>query len=179
MAHVPNDRGTRRLIIDEREIFMVDKHLPEEASEDTESLSSVLCYLLKRSGETIPRVAAKIGVSDKSLYTIKYRSVRVDIKLLKKIADYFHEDVSIFCGLKSYKPPVKLSQREEEVVELLRKFEEADKERVLRIISGMAQDPEQMTFIEKYSSLSDKPQERVRDVVEDAVRNTDNLRQSI
>ena len=36
-----------------------------------------------------------------------------------------------------------------------------------------------MTFIEKYSSLSDKPQERVRDVVEDAVRNTDNLRQSI
>lgn len=124
----------------------------DKETANRETVSSVFNYLLERSGDKVAHVAAQIGVSVNSLYTIKSRqSDRVEIKLLKKIADYFGEDVSIFCGLNSYEPPVKLSQRDIELVKLLRGFSESDIELVKRFGGFSESDKELLKLIDSFT----------------------------
>lgn len=141
-----------------------------------ETVSAVFNYLLERSGDKVPNIAEKIDVSADSLYTIKKRqSDRVNIKLLKKIADYFGEDVSIFCGLENYERPVKLTKREIELVELFRGlsesdielvkilsgFSESDKTRMARIAARLRKNPGQMEVMENFLSITDRAVENV------------------
>ena len=153
--------------------------LREEAGKNgsKETISSVFDYLLERSGEKIVDIAPKIGVSPNTLYTIKNRrSERADIKLLKKIADYFGVDVTIFCGLNVYEPPVKLSEWESDLVKLIRDFSESDKERMIEIVARIKESPNQMDFIEKFLSITEKAQARFMETIEDALANPKNLR---
>lgn len=148
-----------------------------EETGNRETISTVFDYLLAQSGDKITDVADKIGVSSNTLYTIRSRrSERADIKLLKKLADYFGVDVAIFCGLREYEPPIKLADDEAELVKQFRGFSEFDKKRMLRVAARLKEGPEQIDFIEKFLSITDKAQSRFMESIEDALANPRNLR---
>ena len=70
---------------------------PTSSRDNQESVSTVLEYLIRRSGEKISDLAPKIGVSANTLYSLSRRcSTKADLRTLKLIADYFGEDLSIF-----------------------------------------------------------------------------------
>lgn len=156
---------------------MVVESTFREDTGNKETISTVFDYLLAQSGDKISDVADRIGVSSNTLYTIRSRrSERADIKLLKKIADYFGVDLTIFCGLSDYEPPIKLAEDEAELVKQFRHFSESDKKRILGIAARLREGPGQIDFIEKYLSITDKAQSRFMDSIEDALTNPRNLR---
>lgn len=142
---------------------------PTSSRDNQESVSTVLEYLLRRSGEKISDVAPKIGVSPNTLYSLSRRcSTKADLRTLKKIADYFGEDLSIFCGLKTYTPPVRLSPEEEALLEKYRTLSGLRREAAEEILSNIATGTlEGIAFVEKFSLLSDKARERIMEMVED------------
>lgn len=112
-----------------------------------DSISSVMDFLIERSGKNLRQIADETGVPYQTLYNIRSRaSSRTSLKLLKTLADYFGEDLSIFLGLEGYERPFLLTQREK-------------------------------GFIKSYRKLSDAAQLRIEGAVEDAMANRKNLRE--
>lgn len=151
---------------------------PTSSRDDQESVSTVLEYLIRRSGERISDLAPKIGVSPNTLYSLSRRcSTKADLHTLKLIADYFGEDLSIFCGLKTYTPPAKLSPEETLLLEqyrtLSRQRQKAAEEVLANIAAGSL---EGIAFLEKFSLLSNKARERVMEMVEDMLELPKNCR---
>lgn len=114
-----------------------------------DSISSVMDYLVKRSGKNLRQVADETGIPYQTLYNIRSRaSSRTSLRTLKIIADYFGEDISIFLGLRDYEQPFQITWKERE-------------------------------FLEGYRRLSDAAQRRIEEAVEDALANEKNLRQGV
>lgn len=149
--------------------------------DNQESISTVFEYLLKRSGMTVTDLASKIDVSRNTLYSLCNRcSTRADLNTLKKIADYFQEDISIFCGLKMYRPAVKLNQDEEALLKDFRALSGQYPKMAMKIVSSMAEGgSDEAVFLEKFASLSDKAQERVMEMIDDMLEVPKNRRQNI
>lgn len=146
--------------------------------DDQESVSTVLEYLFRRSGEKISDAAPKMGVNANTLYSLSRRcSTKADLRTLKKIADYFGEDLSIFCGLKTYAPPARLSPEEAALIGKYRTLSEEQRDMAEKMISAMAEDGfTEVIFMGKFSSLSDKARERVMEMVEDMLELPKNRR---
>ena len=152
---------------------------PTSSRDDQESVSTVLEYLLRRSGEKISEAAPKMGVNANTLYSLSRRcSTKADLRTLKKIADYFGEDLSIFCGLENYNPPLKLSQEEETLLENFRGLHETQRSLLAETLSDMAtyDDYAGVVFLGKFSSLSDKARLRIMEMVEDMLELPKNRR---
>lgn len=110
------------------------------------SISSVMDYLVRRSGKNLRQVADETGIPYQTLYNIRSRaSSRTSLRTLKTIADYFGEDISIFLGLRDYEQPFQITWRERE-------------------------------FLNGFRRLSDAAQRRIEEAVEDALANEKNLR---
>lgn len=111
-----------------------------------DSISSVMDYLVKRSGKNLRQVADETGIPYQTLYNIRSRaSSRTSLRTLKTIADYFGEDISIFLGLGDYEQPFQVTRRERDL-------------------------------LEGYRRLRADAQQRIEGAVEDALANPKNLR---
>lgn len=152
---------------------------PTSSRDNQESVSTVLEYLIRRSGEKISDLAPKIGVSPNTLYSLSRRcSTKADLRTLKLIADYFGEDLSIFCGLKTYTPPVKMRPEEEALLETFRALSGQQQRMMAEVLSDMAavDDFTGVVFLGKFSSLSDKARTRIMEMVEDMLELPKNRR---
>lgn len=115
-------------------------------AQEVDSISSVMDFLVKRSGKNLRQVSHETGIPYQTLYNIRSRaSSRTSLRMLKTMADYFGEDISIFLGLEGYERPFLLTQREKEL-------------------------------LKNYRKLSDAAQLRIEGAVEDAMANRKNLR---
>ena len=115
---------------------------PIELEERSACVSEAFRYLKKRRNVTIREIAKAIDVPETTLYSINGRACdRANMGLLKTLADYFGTDVSIFCGLKSYKPPVRLTSQQEELLNHFGELTEDAKRRVLENLDDIYSNP--------------------------------------
>ena len=85
--------------------------------QDNDTVSDVFRHLLSKHNKTIVEVAEKTKIPLNTLYALSNRKSRsVNIRNLKKLADYFNEDLSIFCGLAGYVPPPRLTLEQQQLV---------------------------------------------------------------
>ena len=116
--------------------------LPIEPEERSACVSEAFRYLKKRKNVTIRDIAKAIGVSESTLYSINGRACdRANMLLLKSLADYFQTDVSIFCGLKNYTPPVRLTPQQQELLTRFEELTDAAKRRVLENLDDVYSNP--------------------------------------
>lgn len=82
-------------------------------------------YMVDKSGKKMAEISAQTKIGKSTLYAMQNKnSNQADILLLKKLADYFGEDISIFCGVEDYKPPIKLDERERVIISIFRSMNE-------------------------------------------------------
>ncbi len=100
--------------------------------EEPGQISIVFEYLLKKSGSNVQKVSSDCDIPASTLYNIQRRqkSCKADLRTLKKLADYFGEDISIFLGLSGYERPLKLTPKEKNLVESYRKLTDAAQSRI-------------------------------------------------
>lgn len=105
-------------------------------------VSDTLRYLIERSGKTVQQIAEETGISVGTLYSINSRtSSRADVRILKALADYFEEDISIFCGLDEYNPPKKLTEREQALLNRYNSLTDVAKDKIDGYIIDVAENP--------------------------------------
>jgi len=110
--------------------------------EQEKTISDVFVTLLNRSHMTVEEVAHRADVPVNTLYTLKTRrTMRSDPKMLKRLAEVFGEDMSIFCGLDDYDPPTKLTPEEKELIDSYRQLTDPAKERANMMLSDIFENP--------------------------------------
>ena len=114
----------------------------ENVVKEDSCVSDAFRFLLKDRGVTVKKVADDTGISENTLYGIKGRNYnRANMHLLKKLADYFGEDISIFCGLDEYEKPQKLQSQEQKFLESFRSLNKKGQERVESFMSDIMINP--------------------------------------
>lgn len=110
---------------------------------DNDTISDVFRYLVKNSGKEVLQIANETKLSATTLYALHSRkSTHANIRMLKVLADYFGEDLSIFCGLRQYHPPRKLSAEQERLLAEYDTLTDDAKAMVLGHISRIRANPE-------------------------------------
>lgn len=110
---------------------------------DNDTVSDVFRYLLNKSGKTIIQISTDTKIPLSSLYSISSRkSQSVNIRNLKKLADYFGEDLSIFCGLINYTPPLKLTTEQQMVLDDYSTLTTAAQIEVIDLLKRLRENPE-------------------------------------
>ena len=114
----------------------------ENVVKEDSCVSDAFRFLLKDRGVTVKKVADDTGISENTLYGIKGRNYnRANMHLLKRLADYFGEDISIFCGLNEYEKPQKLQGQEHKLLESFRSLNKKGQERVELFLSDIMINP--------------------------------------
>lgn len=102
-------------------------------------------FLLEKSGKTLREVAADTGIPHATLYSMASgRAKGANILTLKRIADYFQEDLSVFCGIESYVPQLKLSEQEKKLISQYRQFTEKGKRKVEEHVDDLFENPKNL-----------------------------------
>lgn len=110
---------------------------------DTDTISDVFRYLVKRSGKEVTQIASETRLSATTLYALhSRRSTHANIRMLKVLADYFGEDLTIFCGLRQYHPPRQLTADQERLLSEYDTLTEDAKTMVMGQISRLRANPE-------------------------------------
>lgn len=110
---------------------------------DNDTISDVFRYLVKNSGKEILQIATETKLSATTLYALHSRkSTHANIRMLKVLADYFGEDLSIFCGLRQYHAPRKLTAEQERLLAEYDTLTDDAKAMVLGHISRIRANPE-------------------------------------
>ena len=110
-----------------------------------DTISDVFRYLVKRSGKQVLEIAQETKLPTDTLYALHNRkSKRADIRNLRILAEYFGEDLSIFCGLKTYHPPRKLTAEEERLINEYGTLTDDAKLQVLGLLSRLRSNPENL-----------------------------------
>ena len=136
----------------------------------SKSISEVLRALIADRGVSIVELANSTGVKKESLYTIVTRnSDRASITTLKALADYFQEDLEIFCGRDDYERKPRLTQDERTLLDIYRSLDPAGQ----AIIMDLAKEPPkpmtkaQAALVDKMAGLNSHGQERLLETCED------------
>lgn len=137
---------------------------------ENKSVSQVLRELIDGSGYRTADVALRTGIKRETLYSIQNReSDRVSITALKVLADFFGEDLEIFCGDPGYVSQPKLTQEELSLVTAYRKLGQTDQ----ATIQNLAKQPPrplteaQQQLLEKCGAMNDQGQSRLLETCED------------
>lgn len=113
-----------------------------DPARETGTVSAGLRYLIETSGKTVKEISKETHISAQTMYSMMQRnSDRADLSLLKKLADYFDVDLTIFCGIDQYDPPRKLEEREQTLLATYNSLTDAAKARVDEYISDVAGNP--------------------------------------
>ena len=108
----------------------------------SECVSEAFRYLLQRKNATVREVARETGLPENSLYGINSRHCdRADMRILKVLADYFGEDITIFCGLDCYVRPKELSKQEKDILDICRELNAEARQRAYALLSDIAANP--------------------------------------
>lgn len=117
-------------------------HSQEDVVKEDSCVSEAFRFLLRNRGVTVKKVAEDTGISENTLYGIKGRNYnRANMHLLRRLADYFGEDISIFCGLDEYERPQRLQGQEHKLLESFRSLNKTGQERVESFISDIMMNP--------------------------------------
>ena len=117
-------------------------HGQEDVVKEDSCVSEAFRFLLRNRGVTVKKVAEDTGISENTLYGIKGRNYnRANMHLLKRLADYFGEDISIFCGLDEYERPQRLQGQEHKLLESFRSLNKTGQGRVESFISDIMMNP--------------------------------------
>lgn len=109
---------------------------------DDDNVSGVFRYLLDRSGKTVQQVSSDTKIPEKTLYSLSLRTSRkADMKMLRTLADYFNEDLDIFCGLDHYQKK-RLSSEEDMLLQHYNTLTEEAKLQVMGFIMRLQSNPE-------------------------------------
>ena len=110
---------------------------------EPETVSSVFRYLVTKSGKSIIQIHKETKIPEMTLYALYNRQQKkANLNMLRTLADYFGESLEIFCGLRSYHPPRKLSKEEELIVNKYEILSEEAKLQVIGFITKIASNPE-------------------------------------
>ena len=117
-------------------------HGQEDVVKEDSCVSEAFRFLLRARDITVKKVAEDTGISENTLYGIKGRNYnRANMHLLKRLADYFGEDISIFCGLDEYEKPQRLQGQEQELLDFFRKMNAVARQRAYDMLSDMSSVP--------------------------------------
>lgn len=110
-----------------------------------ETVSDIFRYLVNRSGRSIPQISAATKIPEDTLYSLHIRNSRkADMKMLKILADYFEEDVSIFCGTAAYQARPRLTPEQEYLIHEYDTLTDSAKSEVLGTIMRLKLNPENL-----------------------------------
>lgn len=119
----------------------MSKHIRDEE----ETVSGVFRYLVERSGKSIPQIHDDTKIPEPTLYSLYNRvSRKADMKMLRILADYFGEDLDIFCGLSSYHKK-RLSPEEDMLLQQYGTLTDEAKLQVMGLIMRLRSDPKNIT----------------------------------
>lgn len=108
-----------------------------------ETISDVFRVLVDRSGKTPIQISEETKIPLQSIYSLYNRqSTRADIQNLKILADYFGEELTVFCGLKNYHPIRKLTPEQEQILQQYDTLTDDAKLQVLGLLNRLHRDPE-------------------------------------
>ena len=97
-----------------------------------DAVSSTLKALLKKNGTTIAELSAATKIPAPTLYSMQSkRTNTANLDHLRRIAEFFHEDIHVFFGEEDYQKPIELSDRERVLLTLCRKMNDKGQQRVL------------------------------------------------
>lgn len=118
------------------------EHGHDDVVKEDSCVSDAFRFLLRNRGITVKKVADDTGISENTLYGIKGRNYnRANMHLLKRLADYFGEDISIFCGMDEYEKPQRLQGQEQEILDFFRKMNTVARKRAYDMLSDMSSIP--------------------------------------
>lgn len=108
----------------------------------SECVSEAFRHLLRRRNETVREVARATGLPENALYGIHSRHCdRADMRVLKVLADYFGEDITIFCGLDRYVRPRELTRQERDILDICAKLNADARQRAYAMLLDMLANP--------------------------------------
>lgn len=103
-------------------------------------IGKTLETLIKNSGKTVRDIAKEMHINEQTLYSMEKQTTnRVDLELLKTVADYFHKDINVFFGYEQYREPVKLSREEEQMLSRYRRMNKFGKARMEEYAMDLSQ----------------------------------------
>lgn len=106
------------------------------------TIAAALNYLIDRKKISIQDLAHATGVKRSSLYALTTKTTnQADLDNLKALADYFGENISIFCGLDEYQPPIRLSEEEGLLLTIFRGLNGTGKERLTQYANELGDNP--------------------------------------
>ena len=121
---------------------MANKSL-QQFNQDT--ISDVFRILVEKSGKKLNAIAEETKIPLQSIYSLHNRKSKVaNIRTLKLLADYFGEDLTVFCGLMTYHPPRKLTAEEERLINEYGTLTDDAKLQVLGLLSRLRSNPENL-----------------------------------
>ena len=117
---------------------------PKNTFEEESPVSDTLRYLMEKSGKTVREVSDETGIPYQTLHSMTKRARGANIRTLKLLADYFDEDISIFCGYRTYTPSLRLSPEERELIVLYRLLTDRAKIRIEENLHDMIENPKNL-----------------------------------
>lgn len=113
---------------------------------EQESVSSVFRYLVDRSGKSIAQIHNDTKISEMTLYSLYNRqNKKANLNMLKTLADYFGESLEIFCVIRSYQKPAKLTSEESVLLQNFNTLSDDAKLQVMGFIMRLRSSPENVT----------------------------------
>ena len=105
-------------------------------------IARAIAYLLRRDRMNVNRLSALTAIPASTLYAmLKKNTNEADIGNLKKIADVFGENVSIFCSLDEYVHPVELLPDEARILAYYRSMNRAGQLRLSEYAAEVGENP--------------------------------------
>lgn len=101
-----------------------------------QSIAAVLARLMEEGGKSAAQVAQDTNIKYNTIYSILHReSARTSIAVLKVLADYFDEDLEVFCGESGYHKKPRLTMEEIKLVQTYRGLSPTDQASMLAVSS--------------------------------------------
>lgn len=106
------------------------------------AVAQTLKYLMDQRGLSVAELSVRTGIPKSTLYSmVKKQTNQADLEILKTLADFFGEDVSIFCGIKEYKPPIKLEKDEKKLLSIFRTLNKTGQDSLKSYIDVLSGNP--------------------------------------
>lgn len=108
-----------------------------------DTISDVFRALVKRSGKELTQIIEETKLPSTTVYSLHNRNNKAaNIRTLKVLADYFGEDLTIFCGFAAPPPPRKLTREQEQILHQYDTLTDDAKLQVLGLLNRLHRDPE-------------------------------------
>ena len=105
-------------------------------------IAKALRYLMLQEKISVNELSTLTGIPASTLYAmLKKTTNQADLGHLKTLADFFHEDINVFCGIEEYSRPAELDPNEKSLLEAYRKVNERGQSRLLEYAAELTQNP--------------------------------------